>query len=73
MVQAANRNRELVADLPSQRTRLRIAEMMRIRWLAAAHEARLLRHELEVVLVAQPDGLARKARGVGGGFIGGGH
>ena len=73
MVQAANRYGEFVADFASQGTRLRIAEMVRIGWLAAAHEARLLGYKLEVVLVAQPEGLARRAGGVGGCFIGGGH
>jgi hypothetical protein len=52
MMQATNRNRELIADFAPQRTRLRKSKMMRIGRLAAAHDARLLGHEFEVVLVA---------------------
>ena len=58
-MQATDRNSELIADLASQRARLRKAKMMRIGRFAAAHDARLLGHEFEVVLVPQANGLAR--------------
>ena len=60
VMKAANRHRELVAHLASQCSRLREAEMVGIRGLAAAHDAGLLGHELEVILVAQPNGLASR-------------
>jgi hypothetical protein len=53
MMQAAYRNRELIADFAPQRSRLHKAKMVRIGRLAAAHDAGLLGHELEVVLVAR--------------------
>jgi hypothetical protein len=52
MMKSTNRNRELIADLASQRSRLRKPKMVRIGRLTAAHEARLLGYEFEVVLVA---------------------
>jgi hypothetical protein len=58
LMKAAERHGELVADFASQRTRLREAKMVRIGRFAAAHDARLLGHELDVVFVAQPNGLA---------------
>ncbi len=71
MMEATNRNRELVADLAAQRTRLRKTEMMRIGRFAAAHHARLLGHEFAVVLIAQANGFARKAGAADAGFFGG--
>jgi hypothetical protein len=73
MVKATNRNRELIADFASQRTRLRKAKMMRIGRLAAAHDARLLGHEFEVVLVAQANGFACREEADGASFLGGRH
>jgi hypothetical protein len=70
MVEATNRNRELVADLAAQSTRLRKAKMMWIRRFAAAHHARLLGYKFAVVLVAQADSLANKAGWAGAGFFG---
>jgi hypothetical protein len=61
MMEAANRNRELIADLAAQRTRLGKTKMMRIGWFAVAHNPRLLGHKFEVVLIAQAHGLARRA------------
>jgi hypothetical protein len=65
MMEATNRNRELVADLAAQRPRLRKAQMMRIGRFAAAHHARLLGHEFAVVLTAANDSAVRlEAAGV---------
>ena len=71
MMETTNRNRELIADFSSQRSRLGEAKMVRVRRLAAAHDARLLGHEFEVVLVAQPNGLAARVE-VTAGVRGGG-
>jgi hypothetical protein len=57
MMKATNRDRVLIADFAAQRARLGKAKMMRIGWFAAAHHARPLGHELEVVLIAQAKGL----------------
>ena len=51
MVAAAERHRELIAHLPAQRTSLGKAQMMRIGRTAAANQARLLRHESDVLPV----------------------
>ena len=51
MMGAAERHRELVARLAAERRRLHVAQMMGIRRLAAADEARLLRHEPQMVPV----------------------
>jgi hypothetical protein len=47
-----DRDNELVAHSPAQRSRLRKGEMVRIRWHAAAHQARLPQNKLPVVLIA---------------------
>jgi hypothetical protein len=73
MMKATNRRRELIADFAAQRPRLRKAKMMRIRRLAAAHDAWLLGHEFEVVLVAQANGLARRADAAAASFLRGSH
>jgi hypothetical protein len=70
MMKATNRNRELIADLAPQRSRLREAKMVRIGGFAAAHEARLLGYEFEVVLVAQSNGLARRPHPDGASSLG---
>src|ERR1019366_7419226 len=56
MMQATNRNSELIADFASQRARLCKTKMMRIGRFAAADDTCLLGHEFEVVLVAQANG-----------------
>ena len=71
MMKATDRNRVLIADFAAQGARLRKANMMRIGWFAAAHHARPLGHELEVVLIAQAKGLARRAGAAGASFFGG--
>ena len=73
MMKATNRYCEFIADLASQRSRLREAKMVRIGGFAAAHDARLLGHEFEVVLIAQPNGLARWPDADGAGMLGGSH
>ena len=73
MMEATNRNRELIADLAAQRTRLRKAKMMRIGWFAAAHHTRLLGHKFAVVLIAQANGLTHREGAAGAGLFGGGH
>jgi hypothetical protein len=45
-----------VADLAAKRPRLGEANMMRLAWLSAAHDARLGGDELAVLLVAQANG-----------------
>ncbi len=58
MMQTTNRNRELVADLATQRPRLCKAQMMCIGRFAAAYDTGLLGYELEVILVPEANGLA---------------
>src|SRR5207249_9313685 len=48
MMPSAERDRELIADLAAQCAWLHVAQMMRIGWLAAAEEARLLHDITEV-------------------------
>ena len=52
MVDAAERDRELVARLAAERHRLHVAQVMRVRRLAAADQAGLLRHKSQMVPVA---------------------
>src|SRR6476469_3087068 len=51
---AAERNREFVAHLETNRSRLGKSEMVRIRWLPLADHARLGRYESQMCFVAQP-------------------
>ena len=53
MMAAAERHRELVADLAAERARLRKTQMMRIRRRATANQAGLLHHEAKVLAVAK--------------------
>jgi hypothetical protein len=71
MMKATNRDRVLIADFTAQRARLGKAKMMRIGWFAAAHYARPLGHELEVVLIAQAKSLPRRAGTAGASFFSG--
>jgi hypothetical protein len=57
MMDSTERDREFVAHLAAERARLREAEMMWIRWLAAADEAGLGGDETKVRLVAIAPGL----------------
>jgi hypothetical protein len=52
MMPATEWDRELVADLAAERTRLRESEVMGIRGFAAAHETRLLGDVAKVLPVA---------------------
>ena len=61
MVEAADRNRVLVADLSSERARLGEADVMRLGGGPAADDAGLSGDELAVLLVAQPDRLGHEA------------
>ena|SRR5215207_461154 len=54
----AERNRELVADLPAQRSGLSEAEMVGICRLSTAHEAGLRGDKRQMVLVPSPARLA---------------
>ena len=56
MMSPAERDRELVADLAPECTRLREAQMVWIGRPAAADQARLLGYRLDVVSVADPPG-----------------
>jgi hypothetical protein len=51
---AAERYRELVADLLSESAGLGESQVMRVARLSAADKARLLGHEAQVFPVAQP-------------------
>jgi len=42
VMDAAKRHREFIAGLTAERPWLHVSKMMRVRWLAAADEARLL-------------------------------
>ena len=53
MMPAAERDGELIADLPAQRSTLGKAQMVRVARDAAADQARLLRHEPNVLPVAK--------------------
>jgi hypothetical protein len=57
VVDSTERHRELVACLAAERARLRIAKMMRVRRLTAAHKAGLLGDKSDVVLVPNSTGL----------------
>ena len=52
MMSAAQRDRELIADLAAEGAGLRKANMMGIAGLAPAHEARLQAYEVPMLLVA---------------------
>src|SRR6516164_7120528 len=52
VVHAAERHRELIARLPTERTRLGKSKMMRIRWLTAANQARHLDDRPQVLTVS---------------------
>jgi hypothetical protein len=52
MVTTAQRDREFITDLAAERPALREAHMMGIRWLAAAHQARLIGNEPDMIAVA---------------------
>ena len=55
VVDATERNGELVADPPAEGARLGETQMVRIARRTTAHEARLACDKLPVLLVAQPD------------------
>src|SRR4029079_10602706 len=61
VMQPANRDRELVADLAPKRTGLGKAQVMWVGRRAATYEARLGRDEPAVLFVAQADGLCGDA------------
>jgi hypothetical protein len=48
----AQRRDEFIADLAAQRTRLHEAQVMGIRWRSPTHQARLLRDEPQMLLIA---------------------
>ena len=60
MVRAAKRDGEFIADFQAKRARLSEAQMVRIRRLFSAQQARLCCHELQVLLVAQPPWLPER-------------
>jgi len=51
---AAERYREFVTGLAAERPRLHVAKMMRVRWLAAADQARLLSDVAQMLPIAIP-------------------
>ena len=57
---AAERDGELIARLAPERARLHKSNVMRVRGLAAAQQARLLRHEAEMLLVPVAVGSAQR-------------
>ena len=52
VVDAAERHREFIAGLTSERSWLHVSKMMRVRWLAAAFEAGLSGNKAQVLPVA---------------------
>jgi hypothetical protein len=54
MVPSTQRNRELIADLATERPALRKTQVMGIRRAAVANQARLLGHEPDVVPITNP-------------------
>jgi hypothetical protein len=60
MVDAAKRNGEFIAGLAAKRARLHKSNVRRVRGLAAAQQARLLRHEAEMLLVPVAVGSAQR-------------
>ena len=70
MMDPTDRNGELVADLASQGPRLGEAQMVGVGGRSTAYQARLPRHVLAMVLVAQPDGLGRNPAAGGAGPVG---
>jgi len=81
VVPTAEGDRELIADLAAERTRLGKSEVVGIRWLAAAHETRLLGDIAQVLPVAiatrsseREETLVDALHSTGvGGFAGGNH
>lgn len=71
MMKATDRNREFIADLAPKRARLCKAQVMRVRGCSATHQTRLEGHEPAVLLVAQSNGLCRKASAPGAGIFAG--
>jgi hypothetical protein len=69
MMEAADRDGELVTHASSQCTRLCKREMMRIRWDATAHKTGLPEHESAVVLIAQPNRFAQSMDHVAAGLL----
>src|SRR5207237_10045863 len=66
VVRAAERDRELIADLAAKGALLGEAQMMRVGRFAAAHEAGLTGHALEVRLVAGAARIAARRRALMG-------
>ena len=60
MMDTTERHSKLIAHLAPERAWLRKANVMGITGCAAAHQARLPRDELAVLLVAQADGFCRQ-------------
>ena len=58
----AERNGELIAHLEANGSGLGKAQVMRVCGLAATDESGLCGHELQMRLVAQPFGLAKRER-----------
>jgi hypothetical protein len=69
VMEAADRDGELVTHAASECTRLCKREVMRIRWHPAAHEAGLPEHESAVLLIAQPNRFAQSMDHVAAGLL----
>ena|SRR6478672_8484733 len=54
VMQATERDREFIARFAAQRAWLDVPKMMRVRWLAAADEARLLSDEAQMLAISIP-------------------
>ena len=52
MMDAAERYGEFIAGLAAERARLQVAQVMRVRWLASANQARLLGDRAKMLSVA---------------------
>jgi hypothetical protein len=70
MMEAADGDGVLVADLPPKRAGLGKANVMRLGRSAAADDARLCGHEFAMLLVAETNGLGRRPAATGVNFPG---
>jgi hypothetical protein len=62
MVSTAQRDSELIADLATERPALREAEVMGIRRLSAANQARVPSDEFDVISITNPAWLKEEQR-----------
>jgi hypothetical protein len=71
MMDTAQRHGEFIAGPAAERARLQVAKVMRIGWLAAADEARLLGDRARVLAITIPPRRGNRGHGpvVSGGLV----